>query len=181
MIENIVIHTCCADCFINYISFLEDEKQIYPSTQITAFFYNPNIHPRSEYLERLNALKKVLSEKYINRPIKLVIPEYKPREFFESIKGKPERCMSCWDLRLQKTFEYAKEHNIPYFSTTLLSSHYQDADKIKAIGEGMETTDIKMIYPLSVHEQLDNSGFYKQNFCGCCYSLTQRMWEKYFK
>jgi predicted adenine nucleotide alpha hydrolase (AANH) superfamily ATPase len=26
---------------------------------------------------------------------------------------------------------------------------------------------------------LKTSGFYKQSFCGCCYSLTERMTEKH--
>lgn len=181
MINQIVLHTCCADCLLNFIKYLEEEDLVNRSTKIISFFYNPNIQPRSEYLERLNAVKKVISEQLKDRDIQLVIPEYRPKEFFENIKGKNNRCDICWELRIKKTFEYAKSQNVPFVSTTLLSSHYQDREEIIKIGEKEESEDTKFVYPQKPHEQLKTSGFYKQNFCGCCYSLTQRMWEKYIK
>lgn len=181
MINQIAIHTCCADCLINLIHALEEEKQITSNTEIFLIFYNPNIHPRSEYLERLNALKKVITEVYTEWKIKLVIPEYKPKEYFESIKGKEKRCLGCWQLRLQNAFEFAKSHNISYVSSTLLSSHYQDKEAIMNIAHNLEDTNIHIIYPQQEHEQLCNRGFYKQNFCGCCYSLNERLWEKFVK
>ena len=54
--KNILIHTCCADCLLNTLSSLSKQKDI------TVLFYNPNIHPRAEFLERLNAVKIVLQE-----------------------------------------------------------------------------------------------------------------------
>lgn len=181
MIENILIHTCCADCLLNFITFLEEEKQIDKNTKLTLFFYNPNIHPRSEYLERLNAFKLVIKENLQDRNIKVVIPDYRPKEYFESIVGKERRCLGCWNLRLERTFEYAKQNNIPYVSSTLLSSHYQDKDTIVKIGRTLEDENTKLVYPHVEHEQIKHGGFYKQNFCGCCYSLTERLWEKYIK
>lgn len=181
MIEKILIHTCCADCLINLLTSLQEEKQISQETNITLLYYNPNIHPRSEYLERLNALKIVITEKYPNWKIKLVVPDYRPKEYFDAILGKEKRCIGCWTLRISKLFQYAKEHNIPYVSSTLLSSHYQDKGTILNIAKELEDENIKMIYPQNEHECLCNRGFYKQNFCGCCYSLNLRLWEKYIK
>lgn len=181
MIDKIAIHTCCADCLLNLVHFLEEEKQIDSSTEIHLIFYNPNIHPRSEYLERLNALKSVVQNTYAGRKIKLVIPEYRPVEYFQSIKGKERRCLGCWELRLGNVFEYAKAHDISYISSTLLSSHYQDKQAIINIAKNLEDNNIQAIYPKEEHEHLCNRGFYKQNFCGCCYSLNERLWEKYVK
>lgn len=179
MIKEIVIHTCCADCLLNFIKYLKEEMIIDENTKIVSFFYNPNIHPRSEYLERLNAVKKVIHDQLSKRDIQLVVPEYRPSEFFQNIKGQTNRCYNCWYLRLYTLFQYAKTQDIPYVSTTLLSSHYQDKDEIIQIGKELEENHIAFLYPQKSHEQLKTSGFYKQNFCGCCYSLTQRMWEKY--
>ncbi len=181
MVDKILIHTCCADCLIHLIEALETEKQISSKTEITLLYYNPNIHPKTEYMERLNALKLVLKEKYSDRIIKLVIPDYKPKEYFESIQGKIKRCLGCWELRLSKAFEYAQKYKIPYVSSTLLSSHYQDTDIIVEIAQKLENSDIQVIYPKEKHEHSINKGFYKQNFCGCCYSLNERLWEKYIK
>jgi epoxyqueuosine reductase len=179
MIENILIHTCCADCLIHLIEALDEEKQIAPETKITLLYYNPNIHPKTEYMERLNALKFVLKEKYPNREMHLVIPDYKPKEYFENIVGKERRCLGCWELRLAKTFEYAKKHNIKYVSSTLLGSHYQDKEAIINIAKQLEDNDTQIIYPQHEHEHQINRGFYKQNYCGCCFSLTEKLWEKY--
>lgn len=181
MIDKLLIHTCCADCLINLIHALEEEKHISTDTHIILFFYNPNIHPRSEYFTRLDALKRVIANKYSDRGMKLVIPEYRPKEYFESIVGKEKRCLGCWELRLAKTFHYAKENSINYISSTLFGSHYQDTDTILGIGKSLETTDIHILYPREEHEHLNNKGFYKQNFCGCCYSLNERLAEKFVK
>jgi len=179
MINDIVIHTCCADCLIHLIEALEEEKQISKDTQITILFYNPNIHPKTEYMERLNALKIVLKEKYSNWNMKLVIPDYKPKEYFESIVGREKRCLGCWELRLSNVFEYAKAHKIAYVTSTLLSSHYQDIDTIIDIAQNLEDKEAHLIFPKEHHEHSINKGFYKQNFCGCCYSLNEKLREKY--
>lgn len=179
MIDKIVIHTCCADCLIHLIEALEEEKQISSETEIILLYYNPNIHPKTEYMERLNALKIVLKERYSERKMKLVIPDYKPQEYFESIVGKEKRCLGCWELRLSKAFEYAKAHDIHYVSSTLLGSHYQDKEIITSIARQLEDKDMQAIYPTQEHEHPINRGFYKQNYCGCCFSLTEKLWEKY--
>ena len=83
MEKSILIHTCCADCLLNTLSSLKTQENP------TVLFYNPNIHPRAEFLERLNAIKIVLMD-YPN--IKLIIPDYRPSEYFESIKKEEKRC-----------------------------------------------------------------------------------------
>ena len=69
----ILIHTCCADCLLKMVDSLKDSKE-----EIVAYFYNPNIHPRSEYLARLNAAKKITEENKID----LVVADWSPREWF---------------------------------------------------------------------------------------------------
>ena len=181
MVNKLLIHTCCADCLLNLINMLEEENQINNDTELILLFYNPNIHPRSEYLERLNALKKIVEQGSIKQPTKVVIPEYKPKEYFEGIGNQPKRCIGCWSLRIAYLFSYAKEHNISSVSSTLLSSHYQDTDTIVEIAKKLENDGVKVIYPQKAHEHIKTGGFYKQNFCGCCFSLTERMLEKYKK
>jgi predicted adenine nucleotide alpha hydrolase (AANH) superfamily ATPase len=41
--------------------------------EVGIYFYNPNIHPQSEYLARLAALKKVIAGK----PYRLILPHRK--------------------------------------------------------------------------------------------------------
>ena len=181
MVREMVIHTCCADCLINLITFLHEENYISQDSRIILLYYNPNIHPRSEYMERLNAIKIVMKEKYSNWNMKLVVPDYKPKEFFDSVIGQKNRCLGCWTLRIGQLFQYAKENNINYVSSTLLGSSYQDRDTILNIAKKLESENIKILYPQNEHECICNHGFYKQNYCGCCYSLNLKLWEKYIK
>ena len=78
MKKPILIHTCCADCLLNTLFCIGQTENI------TVLFYNPNIHPRSEFQERVNAVKVIL-QKY--PAVTLAIPDYRPKEYFESIKN----------------------------------------------------------------------------------------------
>jgi len=46
----ILLHTCCAPCLVVPLDDLRSQGH-----QVTALFFNPNIHPYSEYLRRLDA------------------------------------------------------------------------------------------------------------------------------
>lgn len=176
--SEILVHTCCADCLLNTIEYIQKESNIL-DLKITSLYFNPNIQPRSEYLARLDALKKTLREKLPDLDIKLVVPNYKPKEYFDKIKGTKNRCLMCWELRLTETFKYAKEKNFKNVTTTLLTSHYQNRDEIFKIA-----TDINRKYNLNFID-IDSShnckhhGFYKQNYCGCCFSLTEKLLSKF--
>jgi epoxyqueuosine reductase len=169
----LVVHTCCADCLLNTINYLQ-KKNIVPSEQnIVCLYYNPNIHPRSEYLERLNAIKKILPKE-----IKLVVADYKPKEYIDAIgetNSKPERCKICWTLRLKFLFDYAKKNNIKIVTTTLLSSNYQNREEILRIGKELEKEYGIKFLEVDTGENCKHSGFYKQNYCGCCLSLMEKM------
>jgi predicted adenine nucleotide alpha hydrolase (AANH) superfamily ATPase len=167
----VLVHTCCADCLLKMVDSLKNE-----TTEITAYFYNPNIHPRAEYLSRLKAVKQISEE----NKIKLVVADWSPKEWFKEVKGGSKRCEGCWNLRLRKTFEYASKNNFEVVATTLLSSHYQNKDKIYKLGKGLEDEfKIKFLIPEKISRDLKTTGFYKQNYCGCCYSLVEA-WEEKF-
>ena len=185
----ILIHACCADCLLKFIDSIKREnKEI---DDIEVYYYNPNIHPRSEYLARLNAIKKISEE----NKIKLIVADWSPKEWFEiqnpSVlrtapldEGEPQkyktRCEECWRLRLGKTFEYAKEKSFEVVSSTLITSHYQDQNKIETIAKELENKyQIKFLIPKKVSKDLKTTGFYKQNYCGCCYSLVEAWGEKF--
>ncbi len=172
----ILIHTCCADCLLKMVDSISDE-----SMEVEAYFYNPNIHPRSEYLARLKAAQKISEE----NKIKLIVPDWSPKEWFGEIKKggglkNQNRCGKCWKLRLGKTFEYAKKNDFEAISSTLVTSHYQNKEKIVEIGKDLEKEfGIKFLIPKKVSSELKTTGFYKQNYCGCCYSLMEAWTEKF--
>jgi predicted adenine nucleotide alpha hydrolase (AANH) superfamily ATPase len=154
-------------------------------TQVDIFYYNPNIHPRSEYIERLNAVKQVFHSdiEKVYPTTKLIICDWTPREYFEKINGhtnKPVRCPQCWSLRLNKAFEYAKTNKYDAVSSTMITSEYMDRDTIEKVAlKYMNDTKVPFIHDMEFNQELKTGGFYKQNYCGCTFSLTERMQEKY--
>jgi len=174
----LLIHACCADCLLKMIESIKRENNL---SEITVYYYNPNIHPRSEYQSRLKAMKLMIGD------LKMIIPDWRPGEWFKVIKPIPNpsldkegRCASCWKLRLEKTAEYAKKNGFDWFSSTLLTSEYQNTKKIEEIGKEISKKhNIQFLIPNKICKKLETKGFYKQVFCGCCYSLTERFEEKF--
>ena len=169
----LLLHACCADCILKFVDSIKQENS---DIKIVAYFYNPNIQPRSEYLSRLKAIQKVAEE----NTIELIIPDWSPREYFQKIKNKDNRCGKCWELRLEKTFEYARDKKFDLISSTLITSHYQNGEKIKEIAKKLEKKyKIKFLVPKNVSKDLKTSGFYKQNYCGCAWSLVEGFEAKF--
>jgi predicted adenine nucleotide alpha hydrolase (AANH) superfamily ATPase len=171
----VLLHACCADCTLKFIESIKTDKSV---AELVLYYYNPNIHPRSEYQSRLKAIKQIAEE----NKIKLIIPDWRPSEYFERVtdKNKPSRCINCWNLRLNQTAKYAKENGFEMFASTLVTSQYQDNKKINEIALSMAIKyGVEFYIPKLICTELKTSGFYKQSFCGCCYSLTERMTEKH--
>jgi len=167
----ILVHTCCADCLLRVWKSWPKE-----SFEVVGYFYNPNIHPRSEYQSRLAAVRKVARE----LEIEMIIPDWKPKEFFEATEGNKGRCEKCWKLRVEKTAEQARNKHFDRFSTTLLASKHQDQKKIAYLGKAAgNRLGVKFETPGKMTDE-STSGFYKQFFCGCVDSLKERFEEKYY-
>ena len=127
----LLLHTCCAPCSVYCIDTLKKDN-----IDITSYWYNPNIHPYTEYKERLNALKDYT--KSIDIPL-IIDDYYGLRQFCKNVVDKLDnRCGYCYYSRLEKTAIYAKEHGFDAFSTTLLISPYQNHELLKKTGKIIE-------------------------------------------
>eukprot|EP00520_Triparma_pacifica_P018724 CAMPEP_0118639876 /NCGR_PEP_ID=MMETSP0785-20121206/4457_1 /TAXON_ID=91992 /ORGANISM="Bolidomonas pacifica, Strain CCMP 1866" /LENGTH=322 /DNA_ID=CAMNT_0006531233 /DNA_START=104 /DNA_END=1069 /DNA_ORIENTATION=+ len=182
--NRVLLHSCCAPCsgaMIYEMSRLD--------LDITVFFYNPNIHPRREYLIRKSENKNFCS----SLSIPFVDAEYDPEVWYDKAKGmegdaeRGNRCTMCFDMRMEKTAEYAKENGFHVIATTNATSRWKDAAQvdgsgIRAAGKyGLEyfaanwQTDRMTLlkYQISAGEK-----FYKQEYCGCSYSLRDsNLWR----
>jgi len=148
--------------------------------EVCSFFYNPNIHPLSEYKKRKEALETLAKQ----TDVELLIPEYRPCEFFLQINNqqdKPSRCLICWSLRLEKTAQVAQENGFASFTTTLLVSPYQDQEALRKIGNNIaKATGVQFYYEdfrrgfQYAHSQAKERGLYCQKYCGCVSSETER-------
>ncbi len=171
----ILLHTCCAPCLTYPLERLKNK-----GFEVEVFYYNPNIHPFSEYNKRKEALE-VLAGQLL---LKIQFTEYRPADFFQAIntqEGLPKRCAICWALRLQKTALVAREKGFGGFTSTLLVSPYQNQEVLKQLGTqaavdvGVEFyyEDFRSGFKKALAEAR-SKGIYCQKYCGCIYSEIER-------
>lgn len=171
----LLLYTCCAPCSIYCIDTLRNE-QIEP----TLYWYNPNIHPYTEYKARRDTLKEYAKRIDVQAVFE---EEYGLQEFTKQVIGNLEnRCSQyCYQVRLEKTVQYAKEHGYDAFSTTLLISPYQNHEALKQIGETLaKQYGISFLYRdfrigFRQGQQIARElGLYMQKYCGCIFSEEER-------
>jgi predicted adenine nucleotide alpha hydrolase (AANH) superfamily ATPase len=147
----------------------------------TLFWYNPNIHPYSEYKARRDCLVKYAAEK----KVELILEDaYGLDEFVCGINGDLiNRCQNyCYPKRLRKVFEYAKANGYDTVSTTLLYSIYQQHDIIRDLMEHLaKEFSIKFLYRdfregwKEGQDEARAAGLYMQKYCGCVFSEEESM------
>ncbi|MBQ8535243.1 MAG: epoxyqueuosine reductase QueH [Bacilli bacterium] len=185
--STLLMHACCAPCSSACLERLGNYFDI------SILYYNPNITDKDEYLKRVEEIKKFISGFKTKYPIKLIEGRYDPKEFFEIAKGlenEPERgkrCFKCYKLRLEETAKVASEKEFDYFCTTLTLSPYKNATWLNEIGEELNNnynstylySDFKKKngYKRSI-ELSKEFDLYRQDYCGCVYSLRDELERK---
>ena len=167
----LLLHTCCAPCSVYCIKSLRQE-----GIEPTVYWFNPNIHPYTEYKARRDTLKEYTA----NIGVQAIFEEnYGLREFCKNVVDDlNNRCVKyCYRIRLEQTAKYAKENGYDTFSTTLLISPYQNHEALKKIGEEMaEKYGLEFLYrdfrPGFRQGQAEarEIGLYMQKYCGCIFS-----------
>lgn len=173
-----LLHVCCAPCSVACIESLRAE-----GIEPTGFWYNPNIHPVTEYRARRDTL--IEYAKSINMELAL-IDDYGLREFVKNVADNIEgRCEYCYRVRLEKAAEYARDNGFDSFTTTLLISPYQNHEMIiKTAEQAAKKYGVKFLYhdfrPYFREGQTKarEMGFYMQKYCGCVFSEEDRYIKK---
>lgn len=171
----LLMHTCCAPCSVYCIDELR-KNGIEP----TLYWYNPNIHPYTEYVKRKDCLKEY--SKKIN--VKAIFEDEYGLDVFckNVVENINARCVNyCYPVRLRKTFEYAKANGYDTVTTTLLYSIYQKHDFIKKLMEDLSKEfGINFLYIdfrkgfWQGHQKAIEQGLYMQKYCGCIFSEEDR-------
>ncbi|WP_084051881.1 epoxyqueuosine reductase QueH [Desulfonispora thiosulfatigenes] len=177
----LLLHSCCAPCSSYVLEFLSEHFEI------EVFFFNPNIYPEEEYLKRLEEQIRLIGEMGLN--YKVVDTDHQSNLFYEAVKGYEhlgegtERCFQCFNLRLDKTAQYAKEKGFDYFTTTLTISPLKNTHKINEIGVELgEKYNVKFLhsdfkknngYKSSV-DMSKKYNLYRQDYCGCVFSQQEK-------
>ena len=175
-----LVHICCA---VDSHYFLQKLQEEYPQEKLTGFFYDPNIHPYSEYYLRLLDVKR--SCKMLG--IELIEGEYDVEKWLSLVKGwenepeKGERCGICFDRRFEVSAQKAKELGESTYTSTLLTSPKKSLSQLQVAGDALaETFGVKFIAPdyrkaSGTQEQnilAKEDALYRQDYCGCLYALN---------
>lgn len=177
-----LVHICCA---VDSHYFLEKIKDEFPNENLVGYFYDPNIHPYSEY--RLRYLDVEYSCKKLG--IKLIEGEYNLEAWLKKVKGmehlpeKGDRCTVCYDDRLENSVLKAKELGENSFTTTLLISPKKSQEKLDIIGKFLaKKHNLEFIFKdyrsgngsEIQGQRVKENSLYRQNYCGCLFGLTSQ-------
>ena len=173
----VLLHICCAACACGALERLKEEGFL-----VEGFFYNPNIHPPSEYRDRKNDLEKV--SRYFK--VKIREGEYDAKRWFLAVKGYEKereggkRCEICFRLRLERVYNEFLRGDFDFFTTTLTIGPQKNAALINSLGEEIGkgkflARDFKkkdgFKTAVAISPQM---GIYRQNYCGCIFSKLER-------
>lgn len=178
----LLLHSCCAPCSSYCIEYMSKYFDV------TVFYYNPNISEDAEYRKRVEEQKRFISEFPAEHKVNFIEGDYEPERFYDMARGYEqckeggERCFKCYELRLARTAQMAKELGFDYFTTTLTISPLKNSAKLNEIGFGLgEMAGVPYLlsdfkkregYKRSI-ELSKEYGLYRQDYCGCAYSKAE--------
>jgi len=170
----VLLHICCAPCANRPLADLQAQGH-----EVTGYWYNPNIHPFTEYRARRNTVREYLAE--IGVPL-IEQNDYALRPFVRAVaEDIAHRCVKCYDMRLFETARTAKEQGFDAFTSSLFISPYQNHSLMMEVAQrAAETYGVEFLYqdfrPLFKEGQefAREHGFYMQKYCGCVFSEEER-------
>ena len=170
----IALHICCAVCAAGAA-----ERLLQEGHTVHGYFYNPNLYPEEEYLHRLG------NARIVARQLGFPLSEG-PRDFeaweksVTGLQNEPEggeRCPVCFRFRLLRTHQFMREAGCDVFTTTLTMGSNKSGILISRLGheaggEDYLDRDFKKKGGFQRAGELAGKwGLYRQNYCGCRYSL----------
>lgn len=208
-VPTLLLHSCCAPCSSYCMEYLREHFRItvfYYNPNITEQEeYRKRVQEEIRLIEAYNRQVKTpeaLRNENVSQteeekracfgePYRIVFIEgdYEPFCFLDMARGLEdckeggERCFRCYELRLKKTAELAKQKDFDYFTTTLTISPLKNAAKLNEIGEKLSQeygvswlpSDFKKRggYQRSI-ELSKEYDLYRQDYCGCMFSKRER-------
>ena len=125
---NTLLHICCAPCANQCIDVLRADGYA-----VTGFWYNPNIHPFTEYRARRNSLREYAGA--IDLPL-IERDDYGLRPFVRAVaEDIDHRCVKCYEMRLFEAARQAAEGGFDSFTSSLVISAYQNHEMMRQPAE----------------------------------------------
>lgn len=172
----VLLHVCCGVCAGGVAERLVSERH-----EVLGFFFNPNIHPHTEYERRLGVARRVAEE----FAFPLEVPAYEPEAWLREagdLADEPEggrRCEICFRMRLEETYRRMLHCGADAFTTTLTIGPRKSAEAINRIGreiggESFLVRDFKKKAGFQRAVELARKWhLYRQDYCGCVYSVRK--------
>jgi len=173
------LHICCAPDATTAIERLRE------NFEVVGFFGNSNIQPLEEYRKRKEAVSVLAAYYHMD----IIYGDYDPGKWKKEMKGLEDlkeggaRCRKCIYLNLLETANKATSYGIGFFGTSLLTSPHKDVDWIEKAGNAIAiTSGVKYHHELfrkrdgflNSVKKSKGIGLYRQNYCGCEYSIYTR-------
>lgn len=176
--DGVLLHICCAPCSIACIESLLTE-----GLSPTGFWFNPNIHPYTEYRARKGALLEYA--RLIDLPLVLE-GDYGLRPFVRGVAEDIEgRCLYCYDVRMCAAAQHAAQNGFTHFTSTLFISPYQNHELLRQSAErAAQAFSVSFLYrdfrPLfrQGQDKARELSLYMQKYCGCMFSEEDRYRKK---
>lgn len=183
----LLLNACCAPCSSHTLRF------VCRFFDVTIYYDNSNVFPYKEFKIRRDEIEWFVSEfnKRENQDVKIVFPEYNHEEFMKDLrpfamaKEGGERCHICYEKKIEEALKYGQEHGFDYATTTLTISRQKNSQVINEIAKKVapKYPKIKYFYSdfkkdnglLEVKEMKKEYNLYQQTYCGCEYSLRDRI------
>lgn len=172
----LLLHACCGPCSLEPLRILREE-----GFEPTICWVNPNIQPDAEHDLRLATLLAWARD--VARVDVIVGPcerDKWERSVAPSGLDRPERCRSCYALRLSRACRIARDRGFTHVSTTLAVSPHQLYDvcmeMLVRMAESYDlipvVRDYRELYE-GAYEHARELGMYTQSYCGCRFSALE--------
>ena len=169
-----LLHVCCAPCAIQCVEVLRTDH-----FEVAGFWYNPNIHPFTEYRSRRNCLREYAEGVQLTL---LEKNDYALRPFVRAVaEDIDHRCGKCYEMRLFETARQAAEGGFDSFTSSLFISPYQNHELMRQVAErAAEEYGVEFLYRdfrpyfRPGQEKARELEMYIQKYCGCVFSEQER-------
>ena len=169
-----LLHICCAPCANQPIDVLRTD-----GFEVTGYWYNPNIHPFTEYRARRNCVREYAEK--IELPL-IERDDYGLRPFVREVaEDIDRRCVKCYEMRLYDTARQAQEGGFDSFTASLFISPYQNHELMREVAErAAHEYGVEFLYRdfrpyfRPGQEKARELEMYIQKYCGCVFSEQER-------
>jgi len=184
--HTLFLHACCGPCLTYPLSVLVKYFKV------TVGYINPNIYPEEEHQKRLDNLIRFVDglNQENGTDVKVISFPYDYEDYLKAVKGHEEdkeggeRCTICQTLRLEESFKYADDNHFDYFTTVMTVSSKKPSALLNEICLGLQKKYPSTKFLKSDFKKEDGQlkgiklakefYLYRQNYCGCSFSLKAR-------